>query len=29
MKLHGGSLSLQNNVRDGATAIFRLPPGGA
>jgi signal transduction histidine kinase len=29
MKLHGGSLSLQNNVRDGATAIFRLPPAGA
>jgi signal transduction histidine kinase/integral membrane sensor domain MASE1 len=29
MKLHGGSLSLQNNVRDGATAIFRLPPVGA
>ena len=29
MKLHGGSLSLQNNVSDGATAIFRLPPVGA
>ncbi|HVI12953.1 MAG TPA: MASE1 domain-containing protein [Pseudolabrys sp.] len=29
MKLHGGSLSLQNNVSDGATAIFRLPPAGA
>ncbi len=28
MKLHGGSLSLQNNVSDGATAIFRLPPAG-
>jgi signal transduction histidine kinase len=26
MKLHGGTLSLQNNVSDGATAIFRLPP---
>jgi signal transduction histidine kinase len=26
MKLHGGTLSLQNNVSEGATAIFRLPP---
>jgi signal transduction histidine kinase/integral membrane sensor domain MASE1 len=26
VKLHGGNLSLQNNVRHGATAIFRLPP---
>jgi C4-dicarboxylate-specific signal transduction histidine kinase len=26
VKLHGGTLSLQNNVREGATAIFRLPP---
>ncbi|HEY7230825.1 MAG TPA: MASE1 domain-containing protein [Pseudolabrys sp.] len=26
LKLHGGTLSLQNNVREGATAIFRLPP---
>jgi signal transduction histidine kinase/integral membrane sensor domain MASE1 len=29
MKLHGGTLSLQNNVTEGATAIFRLPPQGA
>ncbi|MFZ0054667.1 MAG: MASE1 domain-containing protein [Pseudolabrys sp.] len=29
MKLHGGSLSLQNNVSEGATAIFRLPAAGA
>jgi C4-dicarboxylate-specific signal transduction histidine kinase len=29
MKLHGGTLSLQNNVSEGATAIFRLPPPGA
>ena len=29
MKLHGGTLSLQNNVSEGATAIFRLPPKGA
>jgi two-component system, LuxR family, sensor kinase FixL len=29
MKLHGGTLSLQNNVSEGATAIFRLPPSGA
>ena len=29
MKLHGGTLSLQNNVSEGATAIFRLPPAGA
>lgn len=28
MKLHGGTLSLQNNVSEGATAIFRLPPPG-
>jgi C4-dicarboxylate-specific signal transduction histidine kinase len=28
MKLHGGSLSLQNNVSKGAMAIFRLPPPG-
>jgi two-component system, LuxR family, sensor kinase FixL len=28
MKLHGGTLSLQNNVSEGATAIFRLPPAG-
>jgi signal transduction histidine kinase len=28
MKLHGGKLSLQNNVSEGATAIFRLPPPG-
>jgi C4-dicarboxylate-specific signal transduction histidine kinase len=26
VKLHGGTLSLQNNVREGATAVFRLPP---
>jgi len=26
IKLHGGTLSLQNNVREGASAIFRLPP---
>jgi C4-dicarboxylate-specific signal transduction histidine kinase len=26
VKLHGGTLSLQNNVTEGATAIFRLPP---
>jgi C4-dicarboxylate-specific signal transduction histidine kinase len=26
VKLHGGTLSLQNNVSEGATAIFRLPP---
>jgi PAS domain S-box-containing protein len=26
VKLHGGTLSLQNNVREGASAIFRLPP---
>jgi signal transduction histidine kinase/integral membrane sensor domain MASE1 len=26
LKLHGGTLSLQNNVREGATVIFRLPP---
>ena len=26
MKLHGGTLSLQNNVSAGAIAIFRLPP---
>jgi signal transduction histidine kinase len=26
IKLHGGTLSLQNNVREGARAIFRLPP---
>jgi signal transduction histidine kinase/integral membrane sensor domain MASE1 len=26
VKLHGGTLSLQNNVREGACAIFRLPP---
>jgi C4-dicarboxylate-specific signal transduction histidine kinase len=26
VKLHGGILSLQNNVTEGATAIFRLPP---
>jgi PAS domain S-box-containing protein len=25
-KLHGGTLSLQNNVKEGATAIFRFPP---
>jgi len=24
--LHGGTLSLQNDVREGASAIFRLPP---
>jgi two-component system, LuxR family, sensor kinase FixL len=29
MKLHGGTLSLQNNVSEGATAIFRLPPAGS
>jgi C4-dicarboxylate-specific signal transduction histidine kinase len=29
MKLHGGTLSLQNNVTEGACAIFRLPPPGA
>jgi signal transduction histidine kinase len=27
-KLHGGTLSLQNNVSVGATAIFRFPPPG-
>jgi signal transduction histidine kinase len=26
VKLHGGTLSLQNNVREGACAVFRLPP---
>ena len=26
VKLHGGTLSLQNNVREGASAVFRLPP---
>ena len=26
VKLHGGALSLQNNVREGASAVFRLPP---
>src|SRR5262249_8296750 len=26
VKLHGGTLSLQNNVREGASAIFQLPP---
>jgi C4-dicarboxylate-specific signal transduction histidine kinase len=26
VKLHGGTLSLQNNVREGARAVFRLPP---
>jgi len=26
IKLHGGTLSLQNNVREGASAVFRLPP---
>lgn len=26
VKLHGGTLSLQNNVREGVTAVFRLPP---
>jgi signal transduction histidine kinase len=26
VKLHGGTLSLQNNVSEGAIAIFRLPP---
>lgn len=26
VKLYGGTLSLQNNVREGASAIFRLPP---
>jgi signal transduction histidine kinase len=26
IKLHGGTLSLQNNAREGATALFRLPP---
>ncbi|HET9716377.1 MAG TPA: MASE1 domain-containing protein [Pseudolabrys sp.] len=26
LKFHGGALSLQNNVREGATALFRLPP---
>jgi signal transduction histidine kinase len=26
IKLHGGTLSLQNNVREGANAVFRLPP---
>ncbi len=26
VKLHGGTLSLQNNVREGANAVFRLPP---
>jgi len=26
VKLHGGTISLQNNVREGASAIFRLPP---
>ena len=25
VKLHGGTLSLQNNVREGASAVFRLP----
>jgi signal transduction histidine kinase/integral membrane sensor domain MASE1 len=26
VKLHGGTLSLQNNVREGASAVFQLPP---
>ena len=26
VKLHGGTLSLQNNVREGENAVFRLPP---
>lgn len=26
VNLHGGTLSLQNDVREGASAIFRLPP---